>query len=358
MTFNAIFKRKTLELFEDIVTPTNFFTSFYRRNEPTSAFKISQDIIRKVERVTEDVPPGTGPVQLRRLDPFTNKEYVLPEYDEGFIFSAREMAKRFAGETAYDPVSTMVKMAEFISRAHAEAREIIERTIELQAVNALLDGQLTLKNGDVIQYNQKVTHNVQTTTSWSNPNADIVGDVDALADLVRQDGKAEPDLLICGKDGLEGILNNTVINARINLRRVDIADIRMPTDGTRGSGAKFHGELSIGSYVYQLWTYPQVYTDPLGVTRKYLPDNKTIVMSSAARFDLNFGAVYRFADGNVEGFLADGRNNPLAIEERVEFAPYIWMGERGRAIEAGVRSSPLCVPTALDKLAVINTTQP
>ena len=350
MPANPLFTRKALELYKQEKAPVGLFTSFYDRKPPTDQILLSQDIVRSVERIALDVVPGTGPKKIRKLEPFTNKEFTPPEYDEAFEMTAAEFNKRIAGQNAYDPVQKQARLIKFIAEAFKESRWLIERAIEKQCVDAVLTGQITLSDGSIINFFQKATHKI-AGVDWSSAATDIIGDVKKAADVIRQDGLSDPNTIIMAEDMMEGILSNTALQARINLRRVDIAEIGRPQ--MRDTGGIFHGVMAIGSYSYNLWTYPQIFVDASDVSQLYIPAGKAIVLDDRARFDLNFGAIHRFTKGNSEGTQLAGMQ--LAAASPVEFHEYAFMDERGVAIQAGQVSRPLAIPTAIDKVAVITS---
>lgn len=350
MTINTILTRKAVETYEDRVVPTNFFTSMYGRKTPTDQLILSYDIKRKLERVAVDVVPGTGPKNIRKLEPFTNKEYQAPAYDEAFEFNANEFKRRAFGQTSYTPIQKAARFVEFVNESWNESTEMIERAIELQCVNALLDGQLTLSNGDIIDFNQKLSHQI-TGTDWTVAANDILANLQTALDLIRSDGKGTGNIFVGGRDMIEGILANTDIAARADIRRIESIDVKMPTFNE--AGGAFHGLLTVGSYNIELWSYPQSFEDSSDVTQDYLPDKKAILFDSNARMDLNFTGVDRFTNGNAEGTQMAGV--PLVASNLVEFFPYAVMDKYGVNIQTGIESHPLAVPVAIDKVAVITS---
>jgi len=350
MTINTILTRKAVETYEDRVVPTNFFTSMYGRKTPTEQLILSYDIKRKLERVAVDVAPGTGPKNIRKLEPFTNKEYQAPAYDEAFEFNANEFKKRAFGQTSYTPIQKAARFIEFVNKSWNESTEMIERAIELQCVNALLDGKLTLSNGDEIDFNQKSSHQI-TGTDWTIVGNNILANLQTGLDLIRSDGKGTGDVFVGGKSMIEGILSNTTIKDRADIRRIDSVNISRPA--FNDAGAAFHGLLTVGSYTIELWSYPQSYEDAADATQDYLGDKQSILMDSRARMDLNFTGIDRFTSGNVEGTMLAGI--PLVESSMVEFFPYSVMDKYGFNIQTGVESHPLAVPVAIDKVVVITS---
>lgn len=348
------FTRTAIQLFEKIPSRTNFFTEMFTPRPPTNQFKISVDIVREEENIAIDIVPGSGAAEFRRNEPFTNKEYIPPEYDEMYIKTADEVNQRLAGQNAFTAVDKDAATKAFVAKTMRKAENRIKRAIELQCIDALVNGQVTLVNSETVTFNQKATHQIAAATAWSDPTANVLADIEGAGDINRQDGLMESNLLIMGATSIREFLATDQMKDQLNFRRAKLTDI-VPPRGAVESGAKFHGEVSVGPYTYQLWSYPQFYLDETDVKRRYMPLEKVLVMNSGAQFDRYFGAINRFADGNVEGAQVAGFDSIIATSEPVAFSPYVFMGNRGKALEVGVRSRPLVVPTDIDTVSVISS---
>jgi hypothetical protein len=56
-------------------------------------------------------------------------------------------------------------------------------------------------------------------------------------------------------------------------------------------GATLHGQLSAGSYKFNLWAYPEFYDNANGDSTPYLNSKKVIVLPEAPKFNMSFAAV-------------------------------------------------------------------
>lgn len=348
------FTRTAIQLFEKMARPTNFFSTMFTSRPPTNQFKISVDIVREEENIAIDIVPGSGAAEFRKNEPFTNKEYIPPEYDEMYIMTADQLNQRLAGQNAFTLSDRQAATAMFVAKTMRKTENRILRAIELQCIDALINGQVTLVNSETVTFNQKATHQIAAASAWSNAAANVLKDVEDAGDVNREDGLNESNLLIMGATSIREFLATDQMKDQQNFRRTDLIDITPPR-GSVESGAKFHGMVSVGPYTYQLWSYPQFYKDENDVKRRYMPLEKVIVMNSDAQFDKYFGAINRFADGNVEGAQVAGFDSIIATSEPVEFAPYVFLGNRGKSLEVGTRSRPLVVPTDIDSFSVITT---
>lgn len=355
------FTRVVAELYSDRAVPTNFLSSFFRDNEPTNQCAITMDIIRNDEKIAVDVIPGAGALKSTELVPYTNKTYTPPEYNEKTLLTAESMLKRLAGHSAYSPMDFAAATAAGIATGQQLQQDKILRAIEVQSRDALVYGNVTLINSESLDFKRKPTHEINATVDWSNPASDIQGDIAKAGDVIRQDGKVTANTLIFGKDAIKYFMTNLELQKVFNFRRADSVLIK-PTR-INMAGAKFIGTITVENYDYEMWTYPQFYTVPLGYAMPnegesvpYIPDDKVVVMDKDARFDRFWGAIPRYTNGNAEGVQAAGYGSVIPVGSPVRYAPYFLMDEEGTAFTVGVKSRPVSVLTAVDTVAVITIT--
>lgn len=355
MTIELI-TRAAVSLFKKEASPTKFLSDMFVAKPPINQEKIPIDIMRGEERVAVDVVPGTGPDGQKKLQPFTAKEYVTPAYDESYIMSASETKQRLAGNNAFEPADINAALTAFIADSMKDGQDRIDRAVERQAAEVFNEGTITFQNNDSLDFKMKATHKVTVGTLWSNIAANALGDIQDIGDEIRKDGLGAPNTLIFGSEALRDFLALTEIKDQLNLRRAKLIDIVQPRPNSSEKGATFHGLISIGSYEYQIWAYPQWYVSSADgvspiVKTEYMPTRNVIVMDSRARLERHFGGIHRFADGNLEGAQAAGISGIMNTGTPTESAPYVFMGNRGLAMEIGVRSRPLCIPIDLDSFA-------
>lgn len=354
MSFDPELTRASIILFEKKATPTDFFSSRFQDNEPTNQTLITLDVVRDDEEIAEDVVPGTGAANFRKNEPFVSKEISPPEYNEAYFMHADSVAKRIAGANVFNPVDRRAIVAKMISKSMEKSQNRILRAKEIQAVQLLTTGIITLKNGVDIDYKMKASHKIDAVGAWSNAAANVLTDIEGAGDQNRLDGLNESDLLVMGQDAIRNFLATDQMEKQLNFRRASLIDIKAPTGASR-SGGKFHGMVTVGPYTYQLWSYPQFFKDAAGAKVRYLDKDACIVMSSTAQMDTKWGALNRFADGNTLGASIANMGNPLATSEAKRFSPYAFLSEDGLGLKVGVRSRPVLIPTDIDSFSVIDT---
>ena len=350
----------SVEMFEKKAKPTKFFTDLFRDRGASTQEKIQMDVVRGEERVAIDVVPGTGPADQKKLQPFTSKEYITPAYDESYIMAASEIKKRLAGDNAFKPADINARVATYFRDAMQDGQDRIDRAVERQAVEVLTTGLLTFQNNESLDFKAKATHFVTVGTAWNNVAADAFADIDGIAVEIRKDSLSAPNTLIMGSVAIKEFLALTQVKDTINFRRAKLIDITPPRPDSAAKGSVFHGVVSIGAYEYQVWSYPQYFvTSADGVEpitkAEYLQNNKVVIMDSGARLDRFYGGIARFTDGNLEGAQKVNFGTIMNTNKPVKSAPYVFMGNRGQALEVGVRSRPLVVPTDIDSFGCLTT---
>ena len=100
-----------------------------------------------------------------------------------------------------------------IAREGLALRNLHQRTADYYRA-AALTGTLTIDQTDVkltIDYGVSATHKPTATASWGTASTDIVADIKAWMELVRQDSGLEPARAYCNQTVMQYLLNNTKI---------------------------------------------------------------------------------------------------------------------------------------------------
>lgn len=238
----------------------------------------------------------------------------------------------------------------------------IRRAIELQASQVLQTGTVTLsdENGNALytlDYKPKTTHFPTSGTTWGQAGDNKLGDLESLAAVIRADGLTDADMLIFGADALREFLADETVQAQLDNRRMNIGSIGRPE--TRGQGGTFHGEISIGAYTYQIWSYTGRYTHPqTGTSTAFIDPAKVVMLSSMGRLDATFGAI-----PNIGKLLGVDQTNLLPeLPGRVsndaggmDLHTNAWLTDDGEQLFAGMGARPLLIPTAIDTYGCLDT---
>jgi hypothetical protein len=234
----------------------------------------------------------------------------------------------------------------------------IKRAVELQASQILQTGTLVLTNsaGDevyTLDFKPKASHFPTVGVDWSvTATADPLGDLQSLADVIRADGKIDPDMLIMGATALRNFLANDAVKEVLDNRRIDIGAIRPEM---RDSGATFYGFVWVGTYQMEIWTYPDTFKDPqTGNPVKYIADDKVVMLSSRTRLDMTSARVPLplGPDPRVAGLLPDRMSSR---ENGFDVTPNLYTSNNGKQIFGELESRPLLIPVQIDGFGCLDT---
>lgn len=341
-------------------TPPGFLSGFFQ--SPAQNFhnteKVEIDVVREDEDVAVVVTDLAAGGRQNEINKYVNKGFTPPIYDEEGAITAYDMIKRQPGANPFaDPNYGANAMVEAF-RIFRVLENKIRRAIELMASQVLQTGILSLKDktGTVLytlDYKPKATHHVTVGTAWAanGSTGDPLADVEALAIVVRRDGKRNPTKLVFGTTAWQRWLANAAVKERL---RMDGLPIGQLAPQTRGKGATFQGFIWIGSYRFEMWTYDADYKDPQsGILTPYVTADKVIMLSDGARLDLTYGGIPRIVepDPRAMPFLPPRMSNS---ELGLDLSTNAWITPNGRSLMVSAGTRPLTIPTAIDTYGTLD----
>jgi len=341
---------------------TLFFAGMFQ--SPARNFHNTETVEIDIERDDEDVAVAVQDLSAgyrqNSVDLFTNKEFKPPIFKESTALNAFDLIKRVAG---MDPFADKNFQAEATLKAFKAFRRIeakIRRAIELQASQVMQTGVVTLKDSSGvslynIDYKPKTTHFPTVGTAWSNhTSSDPRGDIMALSDVIRADGKTDADQLVFGQVAFENFIKNEAIQKLFDVRRFNVG--RISSLSSVGQGANYRGTIDIGNYSYDCFSYNGRYKDPeTGTNTPYMDPNKVVVRASTGRFDATFGAIPRIVPPEARAL----RYLPSRINgtgRGIDMNANAWTSDDGEQLFVGVGSRPLMIPTQIDSYGCLTTT--
>jgi hypothetical protein len=248
---------------------------------------------------------NSRPLNLQKnttLDNWSSFSRVFPLCEEMGDITASQINKRMAGENPYDGVERSTRTRLLAREHHMEHIRRYVRLFEALAGSALLTGQHPAISGsnnpdNWYDFRRNASLIVSPAVPWNDPAADILGDIDAGIDTMRQIGKAKPNVIFFAGDVCNVFLNDSVIQTfadilGYSLVRAGSEMFNLPSNlqDLVDAGADPIGRLTTprGRTLY-IMTYDGVYTDDAGVYQKYLPDGTVFMAFYGARCDRYFG---------------------------------------------------------------------
>ena len=361
----SIEKRAMLAAFKEKTTPTGFLGSWFQTS-PRDLFKSTKcviDIKRNKELIAIDVVRGTGG-RNNNNKRFTTKEYTPPMYDEFTAYNEEELNNRMPGQNEYEQMEDQAQFMSIVVDDWIQIKNKILRSIEYQAANCLVTGQVPLVNADTLDYKQKATHNFAASPVWSNASGVPLTNIATACDLNRKDGKIAIGefIAIMGAGAFTNFLERIDGSGGVlDMIHADLGRIVMPTMNTEG--AVYHGTIAAGPYRVQVWTYPQYYDVPVGfglanegTLVPYIPTDKVVIIPPAKAIDL------RLVYGGIPILVnkTDPRMQSLGVTSmptniRTDFHPYSYVDDKAVCVQTGIKSAPLCIATEIDGWTVIKT---
>lgn len=354
---------RMIRAYNQMASPLMFFAGLFQ--SPPENFHTTEeveiDIVRSDEDISIVVQDLSTGYRMNSEDLYTNKGFKPPIHKEALPLNSYDLIKRMPGDTPFDNPDFRANLITRMFNGMTKIERKIRRSIELQASQVLQTGIVTLTdiNGTALytlDYKPKATHFPTAGTAW-NAAGDIAGDINALAEVIRNDGLTDPDQIILGVDAFEAFIADAEIQKRYDNRRIDLGTIA-PMQ-MRGNGASFRGVVEIGNYRYDIWTYGGRYKDPqTGVKIQYMDPGKCIVRASSGRLDATFGAI-----PNI-GVLVGGQETRLLPElpgrisnaqGGMDLFTNAWLSNDGEQLFGGVGARPLMIPTAIDTFGCITT---
>lgn len=340
----ALFTKSLIAVYQERIYPTKFFRSFFKsQTEPTK--EISIEVERMGEKVAVDVVRGTEG-NRNQFSKSTEKIFVPPYYREYFDATELDLYDRVLGSQGNAQIPLFEALLNKVSDKLGLLRDKIDRAIELQAVNVLDTGILTLNTGGTINFQRRAISIVSKSGSaWSTGSNNPFNDVEDGCNFIRKYGRyaGEKYSLIMASDVGRALFANTTFLARQNLFHMQFDQVYAPVKNAEG--ATYHGTITAGSYKVDLWMYPQFYdlkagTDlaPTYTQTPYIPAGKAYLIPEQPKFHTAFAAVPQLV------------GEPGQLPTQGEFVIGEFLDTRRAKHDFDIQSAPVCIPVAVDQI--------
>ncbi|ERT39737.1 major capsid protein [Fusobacterium animalis] len=320
-----------------VIKPKTFIRDIFFGKHETHEYPKWEIEYRKgrqlVAPFVSELIPGTEVVKRS----YASKYYSAPKVAPKRTFSANEIYfAKSAGETIYGGISPEEKKAKLIGESFAEFEEQISRREELMCIDMLFKGSVVVKGEgveDKIEYGS--IQEITPSTLWTQPNADIVGDIESVITLIGETTGQKIEHIVMDPVAARLFTQNEKIAKLLDIKNANFGQID-PKE--LASGAMFIGILApynIPIYSYQ--TQHSVLKDD-GVTydtKKMIPEGK--VLFAPSNNVLHYGPAADIAKGVI-------------VAERVPFEDE---DTKLNTLEIRTESRPLPVPFDIDAIKVL-----
>jgi len=312
------YSRFMMDDFQDrnIVSVKTGFMAFFGRPEAggrtrfnPDAAVFDYDIIRGNRRLGALVPRGmdgrsVGDKQKNtRAQRYTTTARVMPLGEEEGDIQASQLLLRQAGETPQQTQTRLDRMRSLAMDHHDEHARRFTRTMEYLAAQSVLTGKMPTLLGSgvaadqIFDWRRSAGNIYSVPTVWTDPAADIFGNIDYACERVDVKGMANPDFIGFSSSAIVAFLKDADVKEKSDNRRwnlINVGDNRftLPDRFARfvEGGWKARGFLQTpNGYELYMFTSNYTYDDDTGSSEKYMPDGSVIVADSQARYDRIFG---------------------------------------------------------------------
>ena len=338
----ALFTQKLIDVYQERIRPTAFLRGFFPAvTEPTRYVEI--EVERMGEKIAVDVVRGTEG-NRNVFARSTQKIFEPPMYREYFDATHLDLYDRVLGSQDGANGRLFARLLNTIADKLGSLQDKIERSIELQCAQVLLDGIVQTSLGN-IDYKRKAGSLVDGNANYFETGSMNPFPVfEAAGVFLRTYGKSTDGHfnVILGATAFSQLLLNSKFQTRQNLFHMKLDDVTGPA--RNGTGAVFHGRISSDNYTFDLWTYPQIYEDANGANQPYIHNQKMVVIPSSPRFKTAFAAVPQLI----------GEEGQVPVQ-----APFVlgnFRDKRNATHEFDIQSAPLAIPVAVDQIYTAKVT--
>lgn len=283
------------------------------------------------------VAPRVGGVTIKR-EGYSSKTfapaYIAPKRN----LTIDDLKKKRMGESLYSQMSPEDRASEIMLDDENELDETIARRENWMAAQLLINASIVMEekteNPDVniekeIYFYEGSSNDWIYTPSkqWSDPDADIIGDIAAMCIYQTSNGVQANELLVDAVTGA-AILNNKKIKELLDNRNYNIGTVDPVLK--EFNVAKL-AALNCNGYVVDILQYVEEYENDDGQSVPYLPKGYATLLAPGCG-TTSYGAVTQLEDDEEWHTYAESR------------VPLILTDKKGQSKELRLASAPLLMP--------------
>lgn len=333
-------------MYQEMIPAPSFLKTFFKVETNRKA-TVKLEVQRGTEYMAVDVLRGSRG-NRNQSSVWSQKEYLPPFYKEYFDATQLDNYDRVFGQNPdVSDAEVIASMSRDIASEYIKLRDKCERRKELQAAQVFDNGVVTMINGDNINFARKATSMVNLTGAyWTTAATDIESQLIAGAEFCRRTGKngtPQFDIIMSGTAWVN-LKKSTYFTTLANFNQVSLIDIKRPQ--TTAFGASYHGQITAGAYLFNVWTYDEVYQNESGTITRYWPEKKVVIIPTAGtQFKLSHGGLPMVmkAPGNAE--FSETINNVAG-----EYARYNLIDANASAHYFYLMTACVAIPVTVDMI--------
>lgn len=282
-------------------------------------------------------------------------KYKPPFYKENYNFAEDEVYMTTVALGATEVKGANEAIAKnALKNVRKNKKKIVRAERKMQA-DVLQTGVVTVKNGDTIDYRRKAESMPDLAATgakyWSDDTAEVIADIKKGGRFLRDVGNSTSSTLnlIMSGDAMTAFLNNESSEFKkvIDTRRINRADVVM-ANFNEETGMAFHGQISAGDFVVNLFTYNEKYTELVNgvkVQKTYLKRENAILLPDDFQGKMVYGALPYMRKAS-----AGGQTTMIPAVKKADYMLRAWSDEKTTSSTLSLSSAPLPVPFTVDKV--------
>jgi hypothetical protein len=264
-------------------------------NDTHSDTKYVDIIVTKAGRpIAPFVSPRLGGKVIKREGKVL-KTYMPPLLKPKFVTDAEEILENTATVFYADGTDPEDRAQIQLAEDLADGKDRIARRKELMAVEAVMDGKVTVKgNGvdDEIDFGRdpENTKILTGASKWTDPSSDPIADLEEWATEIFDKTGIYPNEIVMGRDAAKAFVQNEKVKEQLDNRRVEVGEIK-PSKLEDGVFYVGHiNELNIDIY-----KYVDFYDDEeTGESKLIFPADKILMGNARAGGKFTHGGIVDF----------------------------------------------------------------
>jgi hypothetical protein len=256
------------------------FMQFFGTTETQDTEIIEIDKQFKGIRVAQFVNPDAVADGTEKLS-FDEHTFKLPTLQDLMALTSKELKKRLRGQNVYTQTTFAAKATIMIMEIQQEQREMIENAMELMAIDACFNGQITVVGkgeNRVVDFDRTASHTVDLGGGnyWDEAGGVPETDVEDFIDIIGQAGSSATHII--GRLATVRVLVSKLeanVPSEFDARRIERGNL------TFESFADINGAIFYGTYKsLEIWGYDGNYTDTENVGQKAVPAKQVAILSA------------------------------------------------------------------------------
>lgn len=354
MATTSLLLQAAIQAYKERRKPTTHMMGFF--TEKTYGTSIIPLAVQRANGMAAvDVVRGTNG-NKNQFSKWSEKEITPPEYHETFSINAlRSYSRGFGGDSNSTPTSVQAEIATEIADGIISLKDMIVRAQEIQCVQALETGIVTLKNADSIDYKRKADSLLDGSAIggyWISETCPIEKQLQRVGGFIREEGANNATVIdaTMSSNAWIALQNTKYFKDKANFQQVTLLAIGNPTGR---NGANFHGQITAGSFIFRIWTYDATYTTLVGgvETQTRLTDETKVVFTpvEGAKFEMAYGAV----DTIVKSNGANAMSGLVIAKSMADY--FVWddLDTKSRSHDIHIVSSPIARLITVDMVVTL-----